>query len=92
MHRSVSRPSLATWLEVLHGNSASSAGDLVAAELPSCEFKAADGRLWRVRELRTADGASLLFEADRIARRVRDFPAGWVSLSPPELEELSWHR
>ena len=86
MHR-LTTMTMTSWLEAAKGKVAPPND-----ELPGREFQAANGLTWRVRELRTADGASLLFESDRVARRVRNFPASWISLSPSELEELSWSR
>lgn len=51
-------------------------------------FKAA-GQDWTVYEDSTAERA-LIFETDRIARRVRVYPANWAELSDYELDALSW--
>lgn len=37
-------------------------------------------------------GPSLIFESDRIVRRVRAFPRDWEHLSDDELVALSWSR
>jgi hypothetical protein len=34
----------------------------------------------------------LIFESERIVRRVRDYPANWHDLAHAELEALSWRR
>ena len=86
MHR-LTTMTMNRWVEEAKGTVAPPTVDL-----PSREFQAANGLKWRVRELQTADGASLLFESDLAARRVRDFPASWITLSAQELEALSWHR
>lgn len=51
-------------------------------------FKAA-GQDWTVYEETIADQA-LIFETDRVARRVRKYPANWSALSDDELYALSW--
>lgn len=52
---------------------------------------------WVVFEIRNAsydrrDGRSLVFSADGVMRRVRDFPPNWLELPDEELLELSHHR
>lgn len=37
-------------------------------------------------------GRSLIFESDRIARRVRNYPANWRDLTDEQLAELSLSR
>jgi len=54
----------------------------------------ADDLLWRVREepWPTADrrgGTCLIFDADSVVRRVRDFPPDWYRLSGADLYSLS---
>ncbi len=56
-----------------------------------------EGRLWFVREMRTAPydrrgGESLVFLTDEVMRRVREYPSHWRSLSDEQLYELSLHR
>jgi hypothetical protein len=51
-------------------------------------FKAA-GQDWTVYEDSTAEQA-LIFETDRVARRVRTYPANWAELPDEELHILSW--
>ena len=52
-------------------------------------FMDSEGRHWRVEE-RTTPIRSLVFLAQDRVRRVRDYPADWPTLSPDELEALSW--
>lgn len=44
---------------------------------------------WTVYE---AEGPCLIFESEKIARRVRDVPSRWRDLSDEELIALSWSR
>ena len=37
-------------------------------------------------------GSSLIFESDRCARRVREYPRNWRDLSDEQLLVLSWMR
>ena len=37
-------------------------------------------------------GPSLIFESDRIVRRVRNYPTNWEQLSDEDLIALSWSR
>ena len=58
-------------------------------------FVDADGVRWQVTERPFADydrrrGFSLIFASDAAVRRVRDYPADWISLSDAELAALSW--
>lgn len=55
----------------------------------------ADGGHWRVFEQAFGDydrrtGVSLIFSSDSAVRRVRDYPADWMSLSDADLAALSW--
>jgi hypothetical protein len=53
----------------------------------------ADGVSWSVYEDRSDSlGPSLIFESDKIARRVRGFPANWRQLTDAQLIALSWSR
>jgi hypothetical protein len=54
----------------------------------------AEHREWRVRELRAPSfdrerGTDLIFDAVGIARRVREFPSNWMTLSDDDLLRLS---
>lgn len=50
-----------------------------------------EGHLWRVREVTYADAApSLVFEAEGIFRRVRQYPVDWQELTDAQLYALSW--
>lgn len=51
-------------------------------------FKAA-GQDWTVYEDSTAEHV-LIFETDRVARRVRTYPANWAELPDEDLHILSW--
>lgn len=52
-----------------------------------------DGEMWKVHEDRHEQwGTSLIFEAEKIARRVRDYPQNWRELSDEELSAVSCHR
>ncbi len=58
-------------------------------------FQDADGARWRVYEQAFSDydrrtGTSLIFASEAAVRRVRDFPADWITLSDDELVDLSW--
>lgn len=54
---------------------------------------AIDGEMWKVHEDRHGRwGPSLIFEAEKIARRVRDYPQHWRDLSDEELSAVSCHR
>lgn len=51
----------------------------------------ADGEHWLVYELPASydrRGPSLVFEADTVVRRVRDFPSPWRELSDADLAHL----
>ena len=53
----------------------------------------ADGEGWAVWEdVRTQTGPSLVFETNKIARRVHEYPANWRDLSDDQLYALSWLR
>jgi hypothetical protein len=54
---------------------------------------AIDGHGWTVREVidPTTQGKALIFSSDRVARRVRNYPANWRDLDDPDLYALSWH-
>lgn len=54
----------------------------------------ADGEIWSVREVPAPafdrrGGTHLIFEGFEVMRRVRQFPADWISLSDDELYALS---
>jgi hypothetical protein len=52
-----------------------------------------NGVRWYVYEdRRNAGDPSIVFESDRIARRVRNFPANWRELPDVELYAVSWSR
>ena len=53
-----------------------------------------EGTQWTVREqLAHPDNApTLVFLGDKIARRVREYPADWYTLSALELAVVSKHR
>ena len=58
-------------------------------------YQDADGARWHVFEQAFADydrrtGMSLIFSSDAAVRRVRDYPADWLTLSDAELAALSW--
>ena len=49
--------------------------------------------LWTVYEDKeTSASPSLVFETDRIARRVRHYPESWADLPDEELYALSWSQ
>lgn len=53
-----------------------------------------DQRRWTVREVEQgtwseADHRSLIYESEGIARRVREYPVGWFTLSDEDLYGLS---
>jgi len=49
--------------------------------------------IWSVYEDRHPHfGSSLIFESDRCARRVREYPRNWRDLSDEQLLALSWMR
>lgn len=51
------------------------------------------GEAWGVWEdLRAVYGPALVFENDRAARRVRNYPSNWRELSDEQLYALSWSR
>ena len=53
----------------------------------------AEGETWSVYEdLSCYVGPSLIFESERIVRRVRIYPTNWEHLSDEELTALSWSR
>jgi len=57
-------------------------------------FLEADGYRWRVHEVSAPEfdrrgGTHLLFYAETVMRRVRDFPADWDELSDQELYGLT---
>ena len=73
------------------------------ARLPLRTFVDDEYDNWRVYEVvapgergddRAGRGAdrSLIFETDRLFRRVRHYPTEWVHLSAEELRALSWLR
>ena len=54
-----------------------------------------DGIRWRVHEQPFSDydrrrGMSLIFSSDGAVRRVRNYPADWMTLSDADLAALSW--
>lgn len=52
-----------------------------------------DGRTtWRVYRVLDGATASLVFDSDRIVRRVREFPDTWLTLADDDLIALSWKR
>ena len=64
-----------------------------AANIPANERSLDDGdTTWRVYQVTDHKSASLVFESDRIVRRVRAFPKAWLSLPQKELLALSWKR
>jgi hypothetical protein len=51
------------------------------------------GEAWSVWEdSRTVPGPSLVFENEKLARRVREYPRNWHELTDAELYALSWSR
>jgi hypothetical protein len=53
----------------------------------------ADGREWRVIELREGMNApALVFDSDGVFRRVREYPLEWATLDDEALLRLSWRR
>jgi hypothetical protein len=53
----------------------------------------AQGVAWSVYEDRSwYIGPSLIFESEKIARRVRNYPMDWRRLSDEQLTALSWSR
>lgn len=51
------------------------------------------GVTWSVHEdHRCYVGPSLIFESDRIVRRVRNYPTTWEHLADADLIALSWSR
>lgn len=64
-------------------------------EAPVRMFVDREGTRWQVSERPFADydrrrGVSLIFASDGAVRRVREYPADWMSLSDDELLALSW--
>ncbi len=58
-------------------------------------FVDGEGVRWRVHEQAFSDydrrrGVSLIFSSDNTVRRVRNYPANWMTLSDAELALLSW--
>jgi hypothetical protein len=58
-------------------------------------FVDAEGVSWRVHEQAFSEydrrkGRSLIFASDGAVRRVRDYPAEWMTLTDMELSDLSW--
>jgi hypothetical protein len=51
-----------------------------------------DREEWRVYEVADGTGQSLVFESEKIVRRVRRFPSAWLALDEHELLALSWER
>jgi hypothetical protein len=53
-----------------------------------------EGQEWTVREQLAYPGnaPTLVFIADKLARRVRDYPENWYTLSTLELAVVSKHR
>ena len=52
-----------------------------------------DGEGWAVWEdSKALSGPSLVFEANKIARRVHHYPSNWRELSDDQLYALSWSR
>jgi hypothetical protein len=54
-----------------------------------------EGVGWRVHEQAFSEydrrkGRSLIFSSDGAVRRVRDYPAEWMTLTDAELSDLSW--
>ena len=57
------------------------------------QIEDAQGKLWRVVELVQETGArTLVFDADGVFRRIREYPADWRSLADSDLLALSWGR
>ena len=56
--------------------------DPPAPSRPSREFMDAKGVTWRVHEVASGESGALLFECNHTVRRVREFPAHWMSLGP----------
>ena len=53
----------------------------------------ADGEGWAVWEDSLSPGGpSLVFETNKIARRVHEYPANWRELSDEQLRAISWSR
>ena len=53
----------------------------------------AGSKTWSVyEELHSRLGRSLIFESERIARRVRNYPGNWRDLTDEQLAELSLSR
>ena len=75
-------------------NEAPSANESISLTPHPCSRSLRDqGVTWSVYEDQsTTLGSSLIFESDKIARRVRDYPANWRELSDAELAALSWSR
>jgi hypothetical protein len=67
-----------------------------SSRVDGLHFRSRDGTHWSVGERSDGEGSakrmSLVFESNDSARRVRDYPANWRDLAPPELEALSWRR
>jgi hypothetical protein len=53
-----------------------------------------EGQSWSVREVAATDvlPSTLVFAADKLARRVRAYPPNWYELPDRELMALSWTR
>lgn len=70
-----------------------SAGDTAFTPRAGSRSLQSEGVTWSVYEDQSASvGPSLIFECDKIARRVRDYPENWRDLSDAELVALSWSR
>src|SRR5690348_11178113 len=69
-------------------------GDDAKARTQHAERRfAINGEGWAVWEdRRTLNGPSLVFENNKVARRVHQYPANWRELSDEELWALSWSR
>jgi hypothetical protein len=62
---------------------------------PVRDFVDADGVRWRACEMPFSDydrrrGLSLIFASEVAVRRVRSYPADWMTLSDEALAALSW--
>jgi hypothetical protein len=63
-------------------------------EHPGSRRFAVGGEFWLVYEVLAPppNGPALVFMTDKVARRVRSYPANWRELRDDELYALSWSR
>jgi hypothetical protein len=58
---------------------------------PDQRWFSTDGEMWSVYEdASNSANRSLVFESEKIGRRVRNYPENWRELSDRDLYKLSW--